>query len=75
MSRGRVLHAYSFFLHMTYNVKNYNERVITSVKNYNERVITSVKNYNELVVMNDKLIKSGLLSMSSVMYGTQKLSI
>jgi hypothetical protein len=64
MSRGRVLHAYSFFLYMTY-----------SVKTYNEWVIANVKTYNEWVVMNDKLIKSGLLSMSSVMYSTQELSI
>jgi hypothetical protein len=61
MSRGRVLHAHSFFLHMTYNVKT-----------YNERVIENVKTYNEWVVMNDKPIKSGLLSMSLVMYITQE---
>lgn len=64
MSRGKVLHAYSFFLYMTYSVKTYNEWVIESVKTYNERF-----------VMNDKPIKSGLLRMSSVMYTTQELSI
>jgi hypothetical protein len=61
MGKGRVLHAYSFFLYMTYSVKTYNERVIANVKTYNERV-----------VMNDKLIKSGMLSMSLVMYSTEE---
>jgi len=64
MRRGRVLHAYSFFLYMTYSVKTYNDRVIESVKTYNERV-----------VMNDKPIKSSFLSMHWVMYSTQELSI
>jgi hypothetical protein len=53
---------------MTYNAKTYNEQGI-------ERKNMYFQTCNMQLVMKDKLIKSGLLSICSVIYSTQELII
>jgi hypothetical protein len=53
---------------MTYNVKTYNEQGIARKNMYFQA-------YNMQLVMKDKPIKSGMLSICSVIYSTQELNI